>query len=302
MDLSELKDEYKLEYTHDIILQDGMPTFKKIDGVELSERASVYVWFSKAAGDNDVEILYVGKAGYGVKKRFSQHRGGFKNSVTGRDKKEKLVNELNSGKEVIVCTRICDEKPVLGEKVSMYSVEEDALCRALNPKWNVGGFPEIHDNVISHQKELHDFLNQDLVKYIKDDQMEDVQDEVMSYLDNVSDEAISSLYEFVKYARENVAKNCFCKLVRGYSSGQPEGCNQIPMLVYAKGLETKIKANDWVVRIALSDKPRIIFPDKYLSEKVKSDGRVEIIEGTTPVFSPIDTENFLKNIVDYISE
>jgi len=70
--------------THEIHTHDSasvLPIFIEIGLHPSLRKPSVYVWLSPIPTDmNDYEVLYVGKADYGTTRRFSQLRGGFRNS------------------------------------------------------------------------------------------------------------------------------------------------------------------------------------------------------------------------------
>jgi hypothetical protein len=58
---------------------------------------SVYLWLSQLSSD-ELEIMYVGKAGKGIKKRLKEHQNGFKRSPTGM-KSANLIRQLLAQKK-----------------------------------------------------------------------------------------------------------------------------------------------------------------------------------------------------------
>ena len=58
---------------------------------------SVYLWLSQLSSD-ELEVMYVGKAGKGIKKRLKEHKNGFKRSPTGM-KCANLIRQLLAQKK-----------------------------------------------------------------------------------------------------------------------------------------------------------------------------------------------------------
>jgi hypothetical protein len=58
---------------------------------------SVYLWLSQLSSD-ELEVMYVGKAGKGIKKRLKEHQNGFKRSPTGM-KSANLIRQLLAQKK-----------------------------------------------------------------------------------------------------------------------------------------------------------------------------------------------------------
>ena len=58
---------------------------------------SVYLWLSQLSSD-ELEVMYVGKAGKGIKKRLKEHQDGFKRSPTGM-KSANLIRQLLAQKK-----------------------------------------------------------------------------------------------------------------------------------------------------------------------------------------------------------
>ena len=135
---------YDLFVTHKIVLVDGRTTFKRVKKPRSFKNPSVYVWASLSSGANEYEVLYVGKAGKGIDQRCSQHQSGFTNSGTGRKNAEALKATLDvEGAEIHVFSRESRTIEIFGQEVLLYSVEEDALCAALNPRLNRAAFPVV---------------------------------------------------------------------------------------------------------------------------------------------------------------
>ena len=99
----------------------------------------VYAWVV------DGEVKYIGKAGKGVRTRFTQHRGGWRgNSVTGISKAAKLMEALQAHR-VAVYARTCEVKTMemfggaVTEELNMIDIEEQMLITLMQPEWNVAG-------------------------------------------------------------------------------------------------------------------------------------------------------------------
>jgi len=58
---------------------------------------SVYLWLSQLSSD-ELEVMYVGKAGKGIKKSIKEHQNGFKRSPTGM-KSANLIRQLLAQKK-----------------------------------------------------------------------------------------------------------------------------------------------------------------------------------------------------------
>lgn len=270
--------------------------FKKIIESQSDKQASVYIWIlsSDLSDSAHIEIIYVGKAGMGVDVRFKQHQGGFKNSTTGRKNYEYLSQVLSEGKVIRVFSRKSDNTSLWDETVSLYSVEEDALCQKLTPLLNRAKFPNIEitggkDNLTKHLVapknkfiEFHPSIN----------------DDIQEYINSLSQDGVDLLNRLIDFANTNFDE-CVIKLVHGYTD-QPKGCNSVPMLVYGEELTNsgnKMKPNAWKIRISLTDEPRIVFPEKMLSLN-HNPSRVDW--GKSGSVSPKSTIDFLNNQREYI--
>lgn len=132
-------EEFEFKHTHNIAMNGDMPDFVEVAASPLA--ACVYMWVSPGEEQDQFEVLYVGKAGYGVPRRLQQHRGGFVNSGTGRQNRALLTQWLGEGRAVRVMTRRSAMQRVFGALVSLYSTEEEALCARFMPRWNRAAFP-----------------------------------------------------------------------------------------------------------------------------------------------------------------
>ena len=129
-------------HTHNVEMNDEMPEFRAV--IDPPKEASVYMWVSPSGRKDELEVLYVGKAGFGVQRRLSQHRGGFVNSGVGRKNRTLIAEWINGGRSIMVFARVSAAHRVFGIEVSLYSTEEHALCGFL-PRWNRANFPRAAD-------------------------------------------------------------------------------------------------------------------------------------------------------------
>jgi hypothetical protein len=102
----------------------------------------IYAWVV------DDEIVYIGMASKGIKKRLGEHKGGWKGgSKTGLSKASLIREQHDLNKSISVYGRKCDYTNVTVEvlgvkkdlKISLVTHEEDILIQMLQPKWNVNG-------------------------------------------------------------------------------------------------------------------------------------------------------------------
>jgi len=137
-----LLEKYGFSPAGEILIDGNGKVNFKITADQFKQRVpQVYAWVV------DGEIKYIGKAGKGIQKRFTEHRGGWRGgSVTGVRKAEYLSEALNSAR-VVVYGRDCDyfkqEVELFGGsrevEISMIDLEETYLITELQPEWNVAG-------------------------------------------------------------------------------------------------------------------------------------------------------------------
>lgn len=283
---------YKFTYNYEVSKKYDIPDFELCDSnlersvnANRSQEASVYVWASKDVGNNELDILYVGKAGYGVKVRLGQHITGFKYNAGSKGNRDAIIKEIKSGREVFVYCRESGTQKIFKSEVSLYSAEENALYLELNPKLNKEGFPVIHSEDLESNEKLISTLENDFISI--DERIEDL---LMSYLGSISEESTKLFSGLINYVHSYIGKGCSCKLAMKYS-GQPNGLDGIPMIVYASNYGTDGRALSFISRISLSDYPRIIFNVNIMSDSIDKK-LVEIIGG---VFSPINSKYFIEN-------
>lgn len=97
----------------------------------------VYYWLE--IGNQSAQIVYVGKAGKRMKNRCSQHTGGFNGnskSKAGLRNSERICKGIKAGYTYEVYYRKAEVQKVFEVDISMYSTEEEALIKKLDPPWN----------------------------------------------------------------------------------------------------------------------------------------------------------------------
>jgi hypothetical protein len=133
--------KFNFEHTHNIELSDEagrVPMF--VNHKLVNQEPSIYIW-AAPIDDQTFKVLYIGKAGYGLNKRFIQHASGFKHSVTGMKNASLITSHITSGGKIEVFVKIADKITLFGKEVSLYSTEEEAFCEAFPPLWNRADFP-----------------------------------------------------------------------------------------------------------------------------------------------------------------
>ncbi len=106
-------------------------------GHECNQLGHVYLWLEK---DGEfLRVAYIGKTGKTMKLRCKKHLDGFSGaskSKAGLRHAENLKNGHKKGFSYHVFSRKSTEIEVLGEKMSIHSVEEEALIKKFSPPWN----------------------------------------------------------------------------------------------------------------------------------------------------------------------
>lgn len=89
----------------------------------------IYLWIVENDKKDPEKVVYVGKAGKTLRKRNSEHIGGFKGgSISGARNAEKILEILNSGKTIAVYSRYSEKTNILGvEGISLCEAEEKAM-------------------------------------------------------------------------------------------------------------------------------------------------------------------------------
>ena len=268
-------------------------------------KASVYMWLSEL-GAETYNVLYVGKAGAGIDRRCSQHRGGFTNSGTGKGNSRLIKSHIDGGRKIVVFSRVSEQFNQFGATVSAYSSEEEALCEAFKPQWNRARFPLVNQSTsleqlaggtptqVSIPVEAASVVGQlDLSALVG---AQDVQAHIDSLPEVEKDlfvsilQVLSSLPFFAQQPQ---------KVVIGYTN-QISGYNGIPMLVLSEvGPAGNALPNAWAARVPLvgGEKMTIIFNARFLRDS--ADARVTL--GPNGEFMPTRLSDLLSSPYRYLN-
>lgn len=286
-------------HSHDVVMDADTPDFRAIN--EPRADASVYAWVSPTPGVADeVDVLYVGKAGRGVSKRLRQHRGGFVNSGTGRENRRLIAEWLGTGRSIMVFSRVSAIHEVFGVPVSIYSTEEQALCERFRPRWNRAVFPSAAPaQPVSHveAQALGPAVDSQPNLVPLFDQMA-FGDEVAAFysaLPAAKQVQFSRLLDLLQ-RRDPTAGY---KISNGYA-GQPSGYNGKPMLVFGQ-ITPGGRAKEAVGRIPLVDEERIPLTITFKASARAQGLDAELFdEGSSGCWRPLDLSHFLENVDAYL--
>jgi hypothetical protein len=286
-------EKYDFVHSHEIILTGEWPTFqsKKL----MPKEASVYMWLQPISSSH-FEVLYIGKAGYGVDTRFSQHSGGFKNNKTGKSNKQLIQELLSQGHRIFVYSRVSASQQVFQANlmVPLYSVEEEALCEQFNPLWNRAKFPKKSKKEPSKKEETLDESNEDV------DQKIDFSDlaygsEAKFFYESLDLNEQRSFLQMLGFIADTPEFSRLQQKIVGQYTSLAPGYSGIPILNFALLHESgRAVANSWGVRIPLvsaAEHPlTAFFPKKYLNPSCPED----LIEwGSSGSFRPKNLTHFL---------
>lgn len=106
---------------------------------ENKEKGYVYLWLEMNKKDDVFRVVYVGKAGRTMRERCSQHQSGFRGTSKSPAALKNAANiqaGVTCGATFHVYARKSGAMVLFGERVSMHSLEEEALIKKLSPAWN----------------------------------------------------------------------------------------------------------------------------------------------------------------------
>jgi hypothetical protein len=310
-------DECNFFHTHDIVIDGDGPTFQR-QGAVTPAHASIYMWLSPSPNDATLfDTMYVGKAGYGVERRQSQHKGGFTHSGTGRANRTLIADWLARGRTLHVYARISGSTTIFGKSTSLYSTEEAAACEAFEPCWNRANFPQIRGAatvnlppiaLIPPATEEAVTVPEDQQPLVGEDPaattavaFQDIPqgDEVGMFVQSLDVDTQVRFLRAMDFLQQS-QPTATHKIVRGYSD-QPAGYNNKPMLVIGNVRESDGRAVRWFARVPLINEDctplTIIFHRDLLNPTVET-ARVSI--GRKGDWRPIDLDAFLGNPDDYL--
>lgn len=288
--------ELQFSHTHTIVMDGEMPDFQVV--LDAPSTASVYMWVSPTDYVEEFDVLYVGKAGFGVQRRLRQHRGGFINSGAGRQNRALIAEWIAMGRSILVFSRPSAMQVIFGTEVSLYSTEEHALCHRFLPRWNRAAFPratgvqaignvQVPAVVVEPQPATVPAFNE-----VADG------DEIAAFYGELSAEKQTQFAQLITLIgqRDPAAGQ---KVVGGYS-GQPAGYNGKPMLVFGRiGLGGRAMSSSG--RIPLvdgEDSPlTVTFPE---SARAQDLDEALIAVGSSGTWRPLDLTHFLQNPNAYL--
>lgn len=291
-------------YTHDLVLNGDLAKFvAKEPGI--TEAASIYLWASPLTGIDEYEVLYIGKAGYGIKRRFGQHTGGFKNGATGKSNLKLIQEHIQAGKQIQVFARNSATISLFGAEASLYSTEEEAMCKAYEPLWNRASFPTIEEKEAA--------IKSGGVEIESDNSILDPELDFSQFSNSDDIHAfylsleVSAKKKFIQLLSLIYKISPFCqmpqKMVGGYSS-QVSGYDGIPMLVFSPtGPSGRALPKQWGLRIPLIDdgdkgKPLTIIVNGDHKNPTLDESL--IVSSDRGEFRPLDLDHFIKNYKKYI--
>lgn len=309
-------DESNFHHTHNIVMDGDVPAFRR-QGAPASAQASIYMWLSPTSVDGTLfDVMYIGKAGYGVERRLSQHKGGFTHSGTGRANRTLITEWLAGGRTLQVYARCSASAEIFGRKASLYSTEEAAACDAFEPRWNRANFPQVRGAAVD-QGPMARVLA--VIEEVPLDQPTLVAEDVAAATIAIAFQDIPQGDEVVRFVQSLDAgtRDRFLrimgflqqrqptaghKIVRGYSD-QPQGYNRKLMLVIGKPRETDGRAVEWFARVPLVNEPStpltIIFRRNLLSRNVNP---ALVAKGEKGDWRPIDLDAFLDSPQVYLGQ
>lgn len=307
-------EKFNFFHTHDIVMNGDSPTFQR-QGAVSPTCASIYMWLSPTLNDaTQFDTMYIGKAGYGVERRQSQHKGGFTHSGTGRANCTLITEWLTGGRTLHVYARVSEFSNIFEKDTSLYSAEEAAACAAFEPRWNRANFPQVPSvvdqesvaptpkNINTPEKQAPNGVEENTEAKINVAFQNVPQgDEVGIFVESL-DLGTKNKFLRVMNFLQNKWPEATQKIVGGYSD-QPRGYNGKPMLVIANVREADGKAVDWFARVPLINEENspltIIFHRKLLNQSVES---IRISKGNKKDWRPIDLEDFLRNHMVYFNK
>ena len=313
------------QHTHNVEPDGDLPRFISRGGVRSSKKPTIYAWVSPI-DESTFDLLYVGKAGYGVQRRMDQHMGGFVNSTTGRKNRELINGLLAQNRAVQVFARESEKRAVLGVEVSLYSAEEEAMCQVFSPLWNRAGFPDQRNAPVARLRkrssESSSIVLQAPIKSIEDSTRNagkivgtglppptmdfshmNCGDDAAAFFDSLLDGKKKQFVDIFNTLEQLGILQIFNeKIVDGYTR-QPSGYNGTPMIVFCR-LKGKFNASphSWMFRIPLVDSKAspltVILPDRIGAPKLPES---KIVRGAAANFKPVDLQHFLNHPELYIS-
>jgi len=269
----------------------------------------VYLWV--VPKDDDMfDVLYVGKAGFGINRRLRQHQSGFVSSGTGRKNLQYIYSVLaDTNNKIYVYARRSKFSRLFSVTMNMYSLEEEVFIEKFNPLLNRA---QRIDKKFSIAKEKNKSLEQYAVESeLNADPVTNFeQDFILGNWDFSYTARVGYLKEFYseidRASQEkfikiiNLAFKMFnsgeieTKIVLKYSN-QPKGYSGIPTLLFSEiGKKGKALKNKWILRVPFRSDDKhpltVVLPLSRINPNLDLN-RISI--GTDKNFCPINLSEFL---------
>ena len=288
--------------THEILAPSKassfLPDFREVAAHPSLNKSSVYVWLSPVPSRlGRYDVLYVGKAGYGTTRRFSQHRGGFRKSTPGSNC-ALILERFAADRKILVFGKVADEIELFGVTISRYSIEEEALCKYLSPLWNRARFPD----AVKSKKAIESTR----VKSKKASELSSELDEDTSlWFEELKPEDQDMFSRILSYAESiDILREMPQKVIGGYTK-QPMGYNGIPMIVYGRFSKLgKVAPNAWFLRIpqptSKASGLTLFIPQCFEAGKLNHAKVVRHGTSNQSFFNPLDIDHFLRQSQEYV--
>jgi hypothetical protein len=287
--------------THEIlapVTDSSLPDFREVATHLSLKKSSVYLWLSPIPlKPGSYEVLYVGKAGYGTTRRFSQHRGGFRNRAPGSNC-ALILEKFDADRRILVFGKVADEIDLFGVTISRYSTEEEALCKHLSPLWNRAGFPgsakskNSVEQTKTKNKQVSELKNQ-------------LEEDTSLWFEALEPEDQYRFSSILRYADGiDILREISQKVIGGYTN-QPTGYNAIPMIVYGRFTKSgKVAPNAWFMRIpqptSKTSGLTLFIPQCFAAAKLNHAKVVSHGTSSQAFFYPLDVDHFLLNPEEYV--
>lgn len=280
------------------------------------DKSCIYLWL-EIINDTEFDVIYIGKAGLGLKTRFNQHSSGFKNSKTGIKNNSSLLPILIEGRKIVVYGRVSELKLFFDRKVSCYSVEEEALIDRFLPWLNraridnvnaanssrarIKNEAQVADGCLANNESRGSiFANSDSVcDFIDSYALNNLSnyEEVINFYQSLASEDRARFTKLLSWTLSlSETNNLDQRIVANYTN-QPGGCNGMPVLVFSRlGKSGKSLKHTWRVRLPLG-KVGIILPKQFIASNAGNN--LVDVNDKSDSFSPIDINKFIDNPIDY---
>jgi hypothetical protein len=287
MNIDQLKELGFKQTGHALVLVEKTISFDIVPD-DNQAAPGVYLFTTVRNGPNEVNVLYCGKAGYGLCTRMRQHQGGYRaKKASDPDYQSKLhiaMNDVDAVKCQVWFRQSVNRPateiiPGLGrDPVSLYSVDEEALLIYLRvnqePLYNAARPPNVVGGLIANNapehaaqvsRPLFDAVNQQVSAYSAPAMSEAWTSALETYDDTVKDKLEDALTEL---ERKGALQNRTAKVVK-YAGGPTAGR---PVLVWGALVNQKFQryTNDLIFDIDKLYFVRYSYDKKRLRQSIRS--------------------------------